>query len=105
MDITNLGNAGMTKLQQSIDSRLSSYRKRGISYTINTLNGEAAVVTLTVSGKKGLISRNFMIIRNVLTEDWTIHAPNMKAETVTLDSIKTIVNRFINIMGSTVNKM
>lgn len=79
------------KLRRALETNLSSYNKRGISFVIQAHSGYVGTVTILVSGKRGIAQKNLTIVFNEAIQQWEIIADGYIARIDTISEIKTIV--------------
>ena len=109
MEIIRHSGAGIDKLVRSVDSRLSSIKSRGVSYSLNVLNDACLVVTITISGKKGTVTQNLVVEMNEVVSDidykWRIQTTDITVLTDTLTDLQSFVKKVVSKNKTLVNKL
>ena len=109
MEIIRHSGAGIDKLVRSVDSRLSSIKSRGVSYSLNVLNDNCLVITITISGKKGTVTQNLVVEMNeVISEidyQWRIQTTDITVLTDTLTDLQSFVKKVVTKNKTLVNKL
>lgn len=105
MIIENIPNSQTNRLYISIDKNLSSFRKRSISYIINAHSDGIASVILYITGKKGTVTKDFVIIYDYLLLDWNVYSEGKKFTINSLNELSSIVKSMITKMATTVTKI
>lgn len=110
MEVIN-NSLGSDKLHISLESKLNSIRKRGVSYNINALSGDCAIVNVTVNGKNGIGTQSIAVVRNEsydatnpLNYKWILHTNNSKVLTDNLSDITIYAKKIISKLKTLVNK-
>lgn len=109
MEIIRHSGAGIDKLVRSVDSRLSSIKSRGVSYSLNVLNDNCLVITITISGKKGIVTQNLVVEMNEVISEidymWKIQTTNITVLTDTLTDLQSFVKKVVTKNKTLVNKL
>lgn len=109
MEIIRHSGAGIDKLVRSVDSRLSSIKSRGVSYSLNVLNDTCLVVTINISGKKGTVTQNLVVEMNEVVSDidyqWRIQTTDITVLTDTLTDLQSFVKKVVSKNKILVNKL
>lgn len=109
MEIIRHSGAGIDKLVRSVDSRLSSIKSRGVSYSLNVLNDACLVVTINISGKKGTVTQNLVVEMNEVVSDidyqWRIQTTDITVLTDTLTDLQSFVKKVVTKNKTLVNKL
>lgn len=110
MEIVHNG-VNVDKLNRSIYTRLNNLNKRGVSYIINVMNDNIAIVTITVAGKKGVATQTIVVqhnteeISDILHDyEWYFHTNKRTVKSDNLASITQLANKIIVSLKAITNK-
>lgn len=105
MIVKTITASSRTKLYIAIDANLSSFRKRSMLYTIAAHSENVAGVMIYVTGKKGTVVKEFILIYNLTTAMWDIYAEGKIYSLNSLSELSTVVKSMLQSMSVTVNKI
>lgn len=105
MIIENIPNAEINKLYLSIYANLNSIAKRGITFVINPHSNKVAVVILYVTGKRGTVTKDFVIIYDDILLYWNIYSEGKKYTITSLSELPSIIKTMLTKMSTTVTKI
>lgn len=105
MIVKTITSGAIQKLYLAIDANLSSFRKRSMLYTISAHSENVAGVMLYVTGKKGTVVKELILIYNLETLMWDIYSEGKIYSINSLSEISAIVRTMIQTMAVTVNKI
>ena len=93
------------KLFLAIESNLSSFKKRSISYIIDAHSDSVATVIIYVSGRQGIVSKDLVIIYDTLNLEWNIYSEGKKYTLVSISELSTVVSSMIAKLSTVVTKI
>lgn len=105
MIIENIPNSEINKLYVSIYANMSSFRKRSISFIISAHSNTVASIILYVTGKRGTVTKDFVLIYDTVLLEWNIYCEGKKYIIASLSEISTIVKTMLTQMSTTVTKI
>ncbi len=105
MIVKTITSASRTKLYIAIDANLSSFRKRSMLYTISAHSEAVAGVMIYVTGKKGTVVKEIVLIYNLTTLMWDIYSDGKIYSLNSLSELSTVVKSMLQAMAVTVNKI
>jgi hypothetical protein len=105
MLIESIPNQEINKLYVSIYGNMSSFRKRSISFIISPHSNSVASVILYVTGKRGTVTKDFIIIYNEPTIAWNIYCEGKKYTINSLNELPSIVSNMVQKMSTVVTKI
>lgn len=105
MIIESIPNSEINKLYIAIYGNMSSFRKRSISFIISAHSNTVATVILYVTGKRGTVTKDFVLIYDTILLEWNIYSEGKKYIINSLNELPTIINNMIQKMGTTVTKI
>lgn len=100
----SLSRDGSNRLYQSLESNLSSLRKRSVSYTITAVTDDLAVVTLIVIGRKGKLYQEYIVKYDTMM-GWEVCSPGIKWRLTGLSEIQSVLKSDVQRLSSTINKV
>jgi hypothetical protein len=105
MIVKKLAPDAQNQLYNAIDRNLSSVKVRSVSYVIYVFSETMATVSITVTGKKGTVTKQVGISYDALLESWTAYDNNNKYIFSGLGEVKTLVKTIITRQTTVVNKI
>ena len=105
MQISNYNIAQITDLYIAIDKLMSTFRRRSVSYSIFVHTNQAAVINLTVNGKKGIVTKAVILVFNTELNQWELYAQEYKYILDSFSEIKVICQSILNRLRSSLNKI
>jgi hypothetical protein len=95
MKIENISQDRQTKLMMAIEANASSVRRRNVSYTIYCYSDFMGVITLTVSGKRGSVTKAIAVNFDLLLERWTVFSDGKKYTLDQLSELQAIMKSIV----------
>jgi hypothetical protein len=83
------------KLFLSLNRHVSGLSKRGISFVINAHSEFVGSIDITVTGKKGTVTQNIIVIYNQNTLSWEAYCEGNKYLLVALNEILVLCKNLI----------
>ena len=105
MIIETIPNSEINRLYTSIYANMSSFRKRSISFIISPHSNSVASVILYVTGKRGTVTKDFVLIYDSLILEWNVYSEGKKFIITSLNELPSIINNMIQKMSTTVTKI
>jgi hypothetical protein len=84
---------------------MSSFRKRSISYVIHPHSDGIATIILYVTGKRGTVTKDFVVIYDYVLIEWNIYCEGKKYIINSLNELPTIIKNLLTKMSTTVTKI
>lgn len=105
MIIENIPTASLNSLYISIYANMSTFKKRSISFIISPLSDSVASITLFVTGKRGTIQKDFVLIYDKVLLEWNVYAESRKYTIISLSELPSIIMTMLTKMSTTVTKI
>lgn len=93
-----------TSLYTMLDACLKAVRRRNVSYIIVAHTGGVASISLYVTGKKGMATKDVVLLLDENTNVWSAYSQGYKYTLNSIMEITNICKTIVNTLGATVLK-
>lgn len=105
MLIEKVNDSDRTKLQMALEKYTNSFSKRNVAFVCTAHAGTVANVIMFVTGKRGTVQKDLVIIFDKETEDWICYSEGVSYQMGSLSDISILIKNKIQKLSTILTKI
>lgn len=96
--------SSQNRLFNELETIMRRFKRRNVSYSITAYGGDAAAILLMITGRKGIISKQLLLVY-IPESGWVMYHDNKKLHFISFNDITASIQKIITATSPILNKM